>query len=112
MSEAFTNVDQVYEGKKKMLKHLFDRKLQKTNTVYSCSMFLATSLHCLNSFCPPIIFLMSSSGEIRLGGQEHFYMETQSMLVVPVGEEREFNVYISSQWPTYAQVQHIHTHLH
>ncbi|KAF7648726.1 hypothetical protein LDENG_00152770 [Lucifuga dentata] len=42
-------------------------------------------------------------GEIRLGGQEHFYMETQSMLVVPVGEEREFNVYASTQWPTYTQ---------
>ncbi|XP_075904659.1 aldehyde oxidase 6 isoform X2 [Nelusetta ayraudi] len=43
------------------------------------------------------------SGELRLGGQEHFYMETQSMLVVPVGEERELNVYISSQWPTLVQ---------
>ncbi|XP_028281021.1 aldehyde oxidase 6 [Parambassis ranga] len=42
-------------------------------------------------------------GEIRMGGQEHFYMETQSMLVVPVGEETEFNVYISSQWPTLTQ---------
>ncbi|CAK6982017.1 aldehyde oxidase 6 [Scomber scombrus] len=42
-------------------------------------------------------------GEIRLGGQEHFYMETQSMLVVPVGEETEFNVYVSTQWPTLAQ---------
>lgn len=45
-----------------------------------------------------------SSGEIRLGGQEHFYMETQSMLVVPVGEETEFNVYVSTQWPTLIQV--------
>ncbi|XP_039998462.1 aldehyde oxidase 6 isoform X2 [Xiphias gladius] len=42
-------------------------------------------------------------GEIRMGGQEHFYMETQSMLVVPVGEETEFNVYVSSQWPTSVQ---------
>lgn len=32
-------------------------------------------------------------------------METQSMLVVPVGEERELNVYISSQWPTLVQVR-------
>lgn len=32
-------------------------------------------------------------------------METQSMLVVPVGEEAEFNVYISSQWPTLIQVR-------
>ncbi|XP_063067791.1 aldehyde oxidase 6 isoform X2 [Engraulis encrasicolus] len=42
-------------------------------------------------------------GEIRIGGQEHFYMETQSMLVVPVGEEREMNVYLSTQHPSYAQ---------
>ncbi|XP_030611386.1 aldehyde oxidase 1-like [Archocentrus centrarchus] len=42
-------------------------------------------------------------GEIRIGGQEHFYMETQSMLVVPVGEETEFNVYVSTQWPTLIQ---------
>ncbi|XP_047432985.1 aldehyde oxidase 1-like isoform X1 [Mugil cephalus] len=42
-------------------------------------------------------------GEIRMGGQEHFYMETQTMLVVPVGEETEFNVYISTQWPTLVQ---------
>lgn len=40
-----------------------------------------------------------------MGGQEHFYMETQSMLVVPVGEEREFTVHISSQWPAKVQVR-------
>ncbi|XP_023692582.2 aldehyde oxidase 6 isoform X1 [Paramormyrops kingsleyae] len=42
-------------------------------------------------------------GEIHLGGQEHFYMETQSMIVVPSGEEKELKVYLSSQHPTYAQ---------
>ncbi|XP_070711719.1 aldehyde oxidase 6 [Pempheris klunzingeri] len=42
-------------------------------------------------------------GQIRIGGQEHFYMETQSMLVVPVGEETEFNAYVSTQWPTLTQ---------
>ncbi|XP_018601910.2 aldehyde oxidase 6 isoform X2 [Scleropages formosus] len=42
-------------------------------------------------------------GEIRIGGQEHFYMETQSMLVVPSGEEKELKVYLSCQHPTYAQ---------
>lgn len=42
-------------------------------------------------------------GVMRMGGQEHFYMETQSMLVVPVGEETEFNVYVSTQWPTFTQ---------
>ncbi len=50
------------------------------------------------------MFVIVPSGEIRIGGQEHFYMETQSMLVVPVGEETEFNVYASTQWPTLAQV--------
>ncbi|XP_049426123.1 aldehyde oxidase 6 [Epinephelus fuscoguttatus] len=42
-------------------------------------------------------------GEFRMGGQEHFYMETQSMLVVPVGEEKEFRAYVSTQWPTLTQ---------
>lgn len=42
-------------------------------------------------------------GRIRLGGQEHFYMETQSMLAVPVGEETEFHLYVSTQWPTSTQ---------
>ncbi|XP_060922759.1 aldehyde oxidase 1-like [Limanda limanda] len=42
-------------------------------------------------------------GEVRLGAQEHFYMETQSMLVVPVGEETEFNAFVSTQWPTLIQ---------
>ncbi|XP_077466673.1 aldehyde oxidase 6 [Stigmatopora argus] len=43
-------------------------------------------------------------GTIRIGGQEHFYMETQSMLVVPVGEQTEFKIYVSSQWPTAVQM--------
>lgn len=53
------------------------------------------------------LFLVTfvSTGEVRLGGQDHFYMETQSMLVVPVGEEKEMNVYISSQWPAMVQVR-------
>ncbi|KAB1279006.1 Aldehyde oxidase 1 [Camelus dromedarius] len=42
-------------------------------------------------------------GEIHMGGQEHFYMETQSMLVVPKGEDQEIDVYISTQFPKYIQ---------
>ncbi|XP_047576640.1 aldehyde oxidase [Lutra lutra] len=42
-------------------------------------------------------------GEIRMGGQEHFYMETQSMLVVPKGEDQEIDVYVSTQYPKYVQ---------
>ncbi|KAK2906843.1 hypothetical protein Q8A67_005828 [Cirrhinus molitorella] len=42
-------------------------------------------------------------GEIRIGGQEHFYLETQSFLVIPVGEEKEIKVYLSTQHPAYTQ---------
>nr|XP_021510777.1 aldehyde oxidase [Meriones unguiculatus] len=42
-------------------------------------------------------------GEIYIGGQEHFYMETQSMLVVPKGEDGEIDVYVSTQFPKYIQ---------
>jgi len=38
-------------------------------------------------------------GEIRIGGQEHFYLETQASMVVP-GENDEFTVYSSTQNPT------------
>jgi len=38
-------------------------------------------------------------GEVRIGGQEHFYLETQASLVVP-GENDEFTVYASTQNPT------------
>lgn len=44
------------------------------------------------------------TGEIHIGGQEHFYMETQSMLVVPKGEDQEIDVYVSTQFPKYIQV--------
>ncbi|XP_047402763.1 aldehyde oxidase isoform X1 [Sciurus carolinensis] len=42
-------------------------------------------------------------GEIHMGGQEHFYMETQSMLVVPKGEDQEIDIYVSTQSPKYIQ---------
>ncbi|XP_010615879.1 aldehyde oxidase 1-like isoform X1 [Fukomys damarensis] len=42
-------------------------------------------------------------GEVRVGGQEHFYMETQSMLAVPKGEDQEMDIYVSTQFPKYIQ---------
>ncbi|KAJ1982432.1 hypothetical protein H4R34_001725 [Dimargaris verticillata] len=42
-------------------------------------------------------------GEYRVGGQEHFYLETQATLVVPKGEDDEYDVYSSTQNPTEAQ---------
>ncbi|XP_062435402.1 aldehyde oxidase-like isoform X3 [Rhea pennata] len=41
--------------------------------------------------------------EIHIGGQEHFYMETQSVLAVPKGEDKEMNVYVSTQHPAIIQ---------
>ncbi|XP_071977273.1 aldehyde oxidase 1-like isoform X2 [Engystomops pustulosus] len=42
-------------------------------------------------------------GEVHIGGQEQFYMETNSVLVVPKKEDNELDVYISTQDPSSAQ---------
>ncbi|XP_030133584.3 aldehyde oxidase isoform X3 [Taeniopygia guttata] len=42
-------------------------------------------------------------GEICIGGQKHFYMETQSMLAVPKGEDKEMDLYVSTQHPAIIQ---------
>lgn len=42
-------------------------------------------------------------GEVHLGGQEHFYMETQSVRVVPKGEDKEMDIYVSSQDAAFTQ---------
>ena len=45
-------------------------------------------------------------GEMRLtGGQEHFYLETQSCLVVPKGEDGEMEIFCSSQGADHVQVR-------
>eukprot|EP01112_Ceratiomyxa_fruticulosa_P007100 TRINITY_DN1832_c0_g1_i2.p1 TRINITY_DN1832_c0_g1~~TRINITY_DN1832_c0_g1_i2.p1 ORF type:complete len:1364 (-),score=294.56 TRINITY_DN1832_c0_g1_i2:173-4264(-) len=41
-------------------------------------------------------------GEMRVGGQEHFYLETNQSFIVP-GEGREVTVYASTQNPTKTQ---------
>jgi len=42
--------------------------------------------------------------EVRIGGQEHFYMETHRARVVPTGEDGEINVYSGEQLATIVQV--------
>ncbi|NXC42818.1 AOXA oxidase, partial [Penelope pileata] len=42
-------------------------------------------------------------GEIHIGGQEHFYMETQSVLAIPRGEDKEMDVFVSTQHPAFIQ---------
>lgn len=48
---------------------------------------------------------MTIAGEIFISGQEHFYMETQSIRVVPIGEDGEMDVYLATQDPTHTQVK-------
>ena len=45
-------------------------------------------------------------GEMRLGGQEHFYLETQSCIAVPK-EDGEMEVFSSTQSPANVQVTHV-----
>ena len=43
-------------------------------------------------------------GEVFVGAQEHFYMETQSCVAVPHGEDGEMEVFSSTQAPMGIQV--------
>ena len=43
-------------------------------------------------------------GGIHIGGQEHFYLETQACLVVPKGEDGEIEIFLSTQHLTSIQV--------
>ncbi|XP_014640209.1 PREDICTED: aldehyde oxidase 2 [Ceratotherium simum simum] len=42
-------------------------------------------------------------GEVHVGGQEHFYMETQRVLVIPKTEDKELDIYVSAQDPAHVQ---------
>ena len=45
------------------------------------------------------------SGEVRVGGQEHFYIEPQGSIVIPKREQGEFEIFSSTQNPT--ETQHV-----
>ncbi|CAJ1087680.1 aldehyde oxidase 5 isoform X2 [Xyrichtys novacula] len=42
-------------------------------------------------------------GEIYMGGQEHFYMETQGLVAVPRGEDEEMDVFVATQHAAFTQ---------
>lgn len=44
------------------------------------------------------------STEIKIGSQEHFYMEPQSCIAIPKGEDGEMEIISSTQNPTGVQV--------
>ncbi len=48
------------------------------------------------------------AGRLKIGGQEHFYLESQIALAIP-GEEDELLVHVSTQHPS--EVQHIVAHV-
>lgn len=43
-------------------------------------------------------------GELHIGGQEHFYLETQATLAVPKDGGGEMEIFCSCQDPAYLQV--------
>lgn len=45
------------------------------------------------------------SGEVEMGSQEHFYMETQGCIVIPQREDSEMEIVSSTQNPTGVQVR-------
>ncbi|XP_008580345.1 PREDICTED: aldehyde oxidase [Galeopterus variegatus] len=46
---------------------------------------------------------LQGEGEVHVGGQEHFYMETQRVLVIPKTEDKELDIYVSTQDPAHVQ---------
>ena len=44
-------------------------------------------------------------GEVHIGGQEHFYLETNATLAVPKNEDGEMELFVSTQNPTETQVK-------
>uniref|UniRef100_A0A6I8NK57 xanthine dehydrogenase n=1 Tax=Ornithorhynchus anatinus TaxID=9258 RepID=A0A6I8NK57_ORNAN len=48
-------------------------------------------------------FALVSLGEVHVGGQEHFYLETHSCIAIPKGEEGEMEIFVASQCPMVLQ---------
>jgi xanthine dehydrogenase molybdopterin-binding subunit B len=42
-------------------------------------------------------------GEFHIGGQEHFYMETNVCMVIPSSDDKEVTLHLATQSPTTAQ---------
>jgi xanthine dehydrogenase/oxidase len=54
----------------------------------------------LNQGVKPVGKTVKVEGSVHLGGQEHFYMETQCALVIPTGEKEEMVVHCGTQNPS------------
>lgn len=64
--------------------------------------------HVMGDITPGMPFLwgiyFNFLGEMYLGGQEHFYLETHCTLAVPKGEDGEMELFVSTQNPMKTQV--------
>uniref|UniRef100_A0A452RIK0 Xanthine dehydrogenase n=1 Tax=Ursus americanus TaxID=9643 RepID=A0A452RIK0_URSAM len=54
-----------------------------------CTLVKQTLDHCGDLVSPP--------GEVHIGGQEHFYLETHCTIAVPKGEQGEMELFVSTQ---------------
>lgn len=48
---------------------------------------------------------LTLEGEVHMGGQEHFYLETQACVCVPKNEDDELEIFCSTQNPAETQVR-------
>ena len=44
-------------------------------------------------------------GSSRVGGQDHFYLETHACIAIPKGEDREMEIIVSTQGLNDTQIQ-------
>lgn len=59
--------------------------------------------------CQSVLGLLLT-GEIHIGGQEHFYLETNVTLAVPRGEDGEMELFVSTQNAHETQVRSLPKH--
>lgn len=48
-------------------------------------------------------------GQLRVGGQEHFYLETMACVALPKGEDGEMEMFVTTQAPAFVQVEAFRT---
>uniref|UniRef100_A0A0A9WB52 xanthine dehydrogenase n=1 Tax=Lygus hesperus TaxID=30085 RepID=A0A0A9WB52_LYGHE len=58
------------------------------------------------SSCDPSCIV---EGDVKIGGQEHFYLETHAAIAIPSKEDNEIQIISSTQHPS--EIQHLASHL-
>lgn len=51
-----------------------------------------------------LVLCLCFIGEVHVEGQEHFYMETQTILAIPQEEDKEMVIHLGTQFQTHVQV--------